>query len=233
MSRARPVEDLLADPADAAGAARAPAARARDPRLRGEGAQAAGQRRATAATPTSAGPTRSGTWWRRPSFRSSRCSPAFRWPAASATGASSRRRTPNATPRACARRATTCTSTAWRRTRRSGASTTRCCRPSSAIPDAELARLMFHELAHQVAYVKDDSHLQRVVRGGGRARRRAALARGDRPRRGAEGAPCRAGKEQGVHRRDRAGARAAARCCTASASRPRRCASASARSWTA
>jgi predicted aminopeptidase len=41
-------------------------------------------------------------------------------------------RTPSATRRACARRVTTLTSTAWPRTRRSGNSTTRCYRASSA-----------------------------------------------------------------------------------------------------
>ena len=39
-------------------------------------------------------------------------------------------------------------------------------------PEGELARLIFHELAHQVAYAKDDTRVQRVVRHGGRAHRR-------------------------------------------------------------
>ena len=54
-------------------------------------------------------------------------------------------------------RATTSTSAACPRTRRSAGSTTRCCRRSSAGPDIELARLVFHELAHQVVYAKDDT----------------------------------------------------------------------------
>ncbi len=42
-------------------------------------------------------------------------------------------------------------------------------------PDAELARLVFHELAHQVVYVKDDSPVQRVLRQS-RSRRSASNA---------------------------------------------------------
>ena len=48
------------------------------------------------------------------------------------------------------------TSAACRRTRRSAGPTIRCSRPSSAI-DAQLARLVFHELAHQLVYVKNDT----------------------------------------------------------------------------
>ena len=43
-------------------------------------------------------------------------------------------------------------------------------------PEGELARIVFHELAHQVLYVPDDTHVQRVLRHRGGAHRRRALA---------------------------------------------------------
>ena len=43
-------------------------------------------------------------------------------------------------------------------------------------PEVELARLIFHELAHQVAYRQRRHDVQRVVRDGGGAHRRQALA---------------------------------------------------------
>ena len=49
-------------------------------------------------------------------------------------------------------------------------------------PDPQLARLMFHELAHQRIYLKGDTALQRVVRGHGGGGGRAPLARGRRAR---------------------------------------------------
>ena len=46
------------------------------------------------------------------------------------------------------------------------------------LPDAELARLIFHELAHQVVYVPGDSQFNEVLRQrGGRSRRRALARR--------------------------------------------------------
>ena len=48
-------------------------------------------------------------------------------------------------------------------------------------PETEVARLIFHELAHQVLYVKDDTAVQRVVRGRRRGGgRRAAGSRSAR-----------------------------------------------------
>ena len=52
-------------------------------------------------------------------------------------------------------------------------------------PEGELARLVFHELAHQVLYVPDDTHVQRVLRDRGGAHRRRALAAHARQRGGA------------------------------------------------
>ena len=112
---------------------------------------------ATRATPTSAGRSSSGTCSRRRSSRSSRGSGASRSPAASATAATSTRPTRAPRRRGSRRRATTCTSAACPRIRRSAISTTRCCRRSSAGREVEVARLVFHELAHQVVYVKDDT----------------------------------------------------------------------------
>ena len=43
-------------------------------------------------------------------------------------------------------------------------------------PEGELARLIFHELAHQVVYVQDDTPVQRVLRHRRRAPGRGALA---------------------------------------------------------
>ena len=74
-------------------------------------------------------------------------------------------------------------------------------------PEGELARLIFHELAHQVAYATRRHRVQRIVRDRGRAHRRRALARRARERRGA--------------RRVRALRRAAARLPRADAALPR------------
>ena len=54
-------------------------------------------------------------------------------------------------------RATTCTSAACRRIRCSAISPIRSSILSSTIRAPQLARLIFHELAHQVVYVRDDS----------------------------------------------------------------------------
>ena len=47
-------------------------------------------------------------------------------------------------------------------------------------PEGELARLIFHELAHQVVYAPGRHHVQRVVRHRGRAPGRRALAAASR-----------------------------------------------------
>ncbi len=82
---------------------------------------------------------------------------ASRWRAASAIAATSARRTRRRRPRGSRRWATTSTSAACRRIRRSAGSTTRCSRRSSAIRTPRWRALVFHELAHQVVYVKDDT----------------------------------------------------------------------------
>ena len=50
-------------------------------------------------------------------------------------------------------------------------------------PEAELARLMFHELAHQLLYVKERHAFQRILCDDGGAGGRGALARAKRKRR--------------------------------------------------
>ena len=44
-------------------------------------------------------------------------------------------------------------------------------------PETEVARLIFHELAHQLIYVKSDSAFNESYRDGGRGGRARALAR--------------------------------------------------------
>ncbi|MCK7499896.1 MAG: aminopeptidase [Comamonadaceae bacterium] len=154
-------------------------------------AEAARQRAATAATPTCG--RRAAVWnvvaapelslhARRPG--------ASRWWAASATAATSTAPSADALAAQLQRRGLRGQrSTACRPTRRwagpTGWAATRCSTPSSSWPEGELARLIFHELAHQVAYADDDTDVQRVVRHRGRAHRRPALAGAPRPRRGA------------------------------------------------
>ncbi len=82
---------------------------------------------------------------------------ASRSSAASRIAATTTRRTPRPSRPRCARRATTCTSAASLRIRRSATRPTRCCRRSSNLPEGEVARLIFHELAHQVVYVQGDT----------------------------------------------------------------------------
>ena len=109
--------------ARAQGAARAGAGRAR---LRRDRARPARQPQLPQLTPTSCDPTWCGTWWPLRSSRSSRCTGAFRSPAASITAVISRsaRRAPS--PHGWRHAATTFQSTACRPIRRSGISPIRC-----------------------------------------------------------------------------------------------------------
>ena len=167
-----PIDTLLADPHTRPSCARSSrrcARRVRSPR------SSSGCRTtpATAATPTSVGRTWCGTWSPLPSSRCTRCAGAFRSPAASPTAATS-------TSGARARSAQTwrCAATTWRwkecrPTRRSAGSPTRCSRACCAYGDDELAATIFHELAHQLLYVRDDSEFNEAF---------AVIGRGCGPR---------------------------------------------------
>jgi predicted aminopeptidase len=76
-------------------------------------------------------------------------------------------------------------------------------------PEGELARLIFHELAHQVAYANDDTDLQRVVRHRGRAPRRRSAGWPRAPARRARSTP-RSTPPQRLPRADAAPPRSAA-----------------------
>ena len=102
---------------------------------------------------------------------------AFRSPAASTIAATSARPRRRTRRRASSPTARTSTSAACPRIRRSATSTTRSCRRSCAGPRRDVARLIFHELAHQLIYVPGDTRVQRVVRERGRGSRPRALAR--------------------------------------------------------
>ena len=84
--------------------------------------------------------------------------------------------------RACASGASTCSSAACRRTRRSASSRIRCSTRCSSYGDNELAAIIFHELSHQLIYVAGRFGIQRGVRGHGRGDGPAALAEGARAR---------------------------------------------------
>ena len=176
---ARPIDDWLADPATPRTLAAALETARRHPPVRFARAAPARQRAATRLMPISTAPSRCGTCSPRrssPSIRSPSASPSL---AASPTAASSPRRTrARYAGEAARRRATTSTSAA--------------CSPYSTLgwfddpllstfiryPDAQVARLVFHELAHQLVYAKDDTTFNESFAVDGRGGGRAALARG-------------------------------------------------------
>ena len=162
LARARPIDEVLGDDRRPELADRL-AARAGDPRVREPRARPAGQRQLHALRRPRPAVRRLERVRRAGAVAGAAAVVLPGRRAASATAATSPRPTRGPRPRASRRRATTSTSAACRPTRRSASSTTRCCRRSSAIRETELARLVFHELAHQVVYVKDDTHVQRVA----------------------------------------------------------------------
>ena len=98
-----------------------------------------------------------GTWWPRPSCRSSRCSGASRWPAASTTAATTARKTRRTTRDQLRAEGNDVQVGGVSAYSTLGWFNDPLISTFINYPDAELARLIFHELAHQVVYVAGDS----------------------------------------------------------------------------